>query len=96
MNQKGRIQIGFATRHISCIDVKKHASDVSHVLEQEPIDLHEDLSYEEKSILILDQKSKALRNKEIPLVNVLWQNQMIEEASWECEDEMRSVYSKLF
>ena len=51
--------------------LKKYVPDKSHVLEQEPIELHEDLSYEEKPIQILDRKIKTLRSKEIPLIKVL-------------------------
>ncbi|KAL5568094.1 hypothetical protein UlMin_024669 [Ulmus minor] len=41
---------------------------------------------------ILDRKTKTLRNKEIPLVKVLWRNQKMEEATWEREDEMRIAH----
>ena len=51
--------------------LKKYIPDKSHVLEQEPIEIHEDLSFEERPIRILDYKTKTLRNKEIPLVKVL-------------------------
>ena len=47
--------------HVSML--KKYVPDESHVLEQEPIELHEDLSYEEKPVQILDRKTKTLRNK---------------------------------
>ncbi|KAL5538314.1 hypothetical protein UlMin_043119 [Ulmus minor] len=67
--------------HVSML--KKYVPDTSHVLEQEPIELHEDLTYEEKPVQILDRKTKTLRNKEIPLVKVLWRNQKMEEATWE-------------
>ncbi|KAL5559562.1 hypothetical protein UlMin_035773, partial [Ulmus minor] len=80
--------------HVSML--KKYVSDKSHVLEQEPIEIHEDLSFEEKPVRILDYKIKALRNKDIPLVKVLWRNQKTEEATWECEDEMRTSYPELF
>jgi len=63
--------------------LKKYVPDKSHVLEQEPIETHEDLSLQEKSVQILDFKVKTLRNKEIPLVKVLWRNQTVEEATWE-------------
>ena len=76
--------------------LKKYVLDKSHVLEQEPIELHEDLSYEEKPVQILDRKIKTLRNKEIPLVKVLWPNQKIEKAMWEREDEMRAFYLEFF
>ncbi|KAL5544124.1 hypothetical protein UlMin_007908 [Ulmus minor] len=80
--------------HVSML--KKYVSDKSHVLEQEPIEIHEDLSFEEKPMQILDYKIKTLRNKDIPLVKVLWRNQKTEEATWEREDEMRTSYPELF
>ncbi|KAL5576778.1 hypothetical protein UlMin_018477 [Ulmus minor] len=80
--------------HVSML--KKYVQDPSHVLEHEPIEVHEDLSYEEKPVQILDRKEKALRNKVIPLVKVLWRNHKIEEATWEREDEMREKYPSLF
>ncbi|KAL5568269.1 hypothetical protein UlMin_024844 [Ulmus minor] len=40
--------------HVSML--KKYVSDKSHVLEQEPIEIHEDLSFEEKPMQILDYK----------------------------------------
>ncbi|KAL5564136.1 hypothetical protein UlMin_027300 [Ulmus minor] len=79
--------------HVSML--KKYVSDKSHVLEQEPIEIHEDLSFEEKPVQILDYKIKTLRNKDISLVKVLWPNQKTEEATWEREDEMRTSYPEL-
>ncbi|KAL5545280.1 hypothetical protein UlMin_009064 [Ulmus minor] len=75
---------------------KKGKLNSSHVLDHEPIEVHEDLTYEEKSVQILDRKEKTLRNKVIPLVKVLWRNHRIEEATWEREDEMREKYPSLF
>ena len=80
--------------HVSML--KKYVSDKSHVLEQEPIEIHKDLSFEEKPVRILDHKTKTLRNKEIPLVKVLWRNQKMEEATWEREDDMKASYPELF
>ena len=52
---------------------KKYVLDKSYILEQELIELHEDLSYEEKLVQILDRKIKTMRNKEILLIQiVLW------------------------
>ncbi|KAL5559602.1 hypothetical protein UlMin_024219 [Ulmus minor] len=70
--------------------------DKSHVLEQEPIEIQEDLSLQEKPVQILDFKVKTLRNKDIPLVKVLWRNQLVEEATWERESDMRASYPELF
>ncbi|KAL5566168.1 hypothetical protein UlMin_029332 [Ulmus minor] len=80
--------------HVSML--KKYVPDKSHVLEQEPIEIQEDLSLQEKPVQILDFKVKTLRNKDIPLVKVLWRNQTVEEATWEREADMRASYPELF
>ncbi|KAL5563735.1 hypothetical protein UlMin_033482 [Ulmus minor] len=61
--------------------LKKYVPDPTHVLEHEPIEVHEDLTYEEQPVQILDRKEKTLRNKAIPLVKVLWRNHKVEEAT---------------
>ena len=68
----------------------------SHVLEQEPIEIHEDLSLQEEPVQTLDFKVKTLRNKDIPLVKVLWRNQLVEEATWERDSNMRASYPEFF
>ncbi|KAL5572944.1 hypothetical protein UlMin_022541 [Ulmus minor] len=80
--------------HVSML--KKYVPDKSHVLEQEPIEIHEDLSLQERPVRILNFKVKTLRNKEIPLVKVLWRNQTVEEATWEREADMKASYPELF
>ena len=80
--------------HVSML--KKYVPDPTHVLEHEPIEVHEDLAYEEQPVQILDRKEKTIRNKAIPLVKVLWRNHKVEEATWEREDEMRAKYPHLF
>ena len=80
--------------HVSML--KKYVSDLSHVIEHEPIQVHEDLTYEEKPVQILAREEKNLSNKTIPVVKVLWRNHKIEEATWEREDEMRKNYPFLF
>ncbi|KAL5552340.1 hypothetical protein UlMin_002516 [Ulmus minor] len=54
--------------HVSML--KKYVPDPTHVLEHEPIEVHEDLTYEEQPVQILDRKEKTLRNKAIPLVKI--------------------------
>ena len=80
--------------HVSML--KKHVSDVNQVIEPQTVQVQEDLSYESQPIQIIDQEVKKLRNKEIPLVKVLWQSQQFEEATWEREDDMRQKYPQLF
>ena len=80
--------------HISML--RKYISDPSHVLETPEIELRNDLSYEEQPLQILGREEKELRNKTISLVKVLWRNHLVEEATWEREDQMRSQYPHLF
>ena len=76
--------------------LRKYIPDVSHVLEAQPVELKEDLSYEEQPENILDRKENTLRNKTIGLVKVLWRNHRVEEATWEREDDIRERYPQLF
>ena len=55
--------------------------DLSHVLSDESLDVDPKLTYEEKLVGILDQKDKVLRNKIVSLVEVLWRNHVVEEAT---------------
>ncbi|KAL5569249.1 hypothetical protein UlMin_025824 [Ulmus minor] len=61
--------------------LKKYVPDPTHVLDHEPIKVHEDLTYEEQPVQILDRKEKTLHNKAIPLVKVLWRNYKVEEGT---------------
>ena len=72
--------------------LKKYVPSTSHILEHESVEIHEDLSFEEKPVWILDREVRTLRNKEIPVVKVLWRNHEIEESIWEREDKMKSSY----
>ncbi|KAL4032615.1 hypothetical protein IC575_005695 [Cucumis melo] len=85
--------------HVSML--RKYVLDVfhdtsSHVVDHEPLEIDENLSYTEQPVEVLAREVKTLRNKEIPLVKVLWQNHRVEEATWEREDDMRSRYPELF
>ena len=68
----------------------------SHVLDYRPIQISNDMSYEEQSIEIQDMKQQILRRRVIPLVKVRWANHSIEEATWEREIEIKKKYSQLF
>ena len=80
--------------HIS--NLRKYIPNSKHVIEYEPLQIQENLSYEEIPIKILDRKEQVLRTKTIPLVKVLWRNHSTEEATWEAEEEMRQKYLNLF
>ncbi|KAL0543840.1 hypothetical protein IC582_018945 [Cucumis melo] len=76
--------------------LRKYVPDPSHVVDYEPLDIDENLSYTERPVEVLAREVKTLRNKEIPLVKILWRNHRVEEATWEREDDMRSRYLELF
>ena len=69
--------------------LRKYIADPSHVLQEQPISLQKDLTYEEEPIHILDWKEQVLWNKTIPLVDVLWRSHQVEKATWESEEQMR-------
>ena len=55
-----------------------------------------DGTFEEGPVRITDSRERVLRHKTVRLVIVLWQHRGVEEATWECEDTMRSSYPFLF
>ncbi|KAL4032922.1 hypothetical protein IC575_006005 [Cucumis melo] len=56
--------------HVSML--RKYVPDPSHVVDYEPLEIDENLSYTEQPVEVLAREVKTLRNKEIPLVKVLW------------------------
>nr|XP_027062812.1 uncharacterized protein LOC113689206 [Coffea arabica] len=80
--------------HVSML--KKYYPDPTHIVQPEEIEIDEALTYEERPVRVLDRKVKELKNKQIPLVKILWKNHGVEEATWEMEEEMRKKYPGLF
>nr|CAD1830024.1 unnamed protein product [Ananas comosus var. bracteatus] len=80
--------------HVS--NLRKYVRDPGHVLVYEPLELQEDVSYEEFSIEILAREVRKLRNREIPYVKVRWSNHSDCEATWELEDELKANHTHLF
>nr|CAD1820567.1 unnamed protein product [Ananas comosus var. bracteatus] len=67
--------------HVSVF--RKYIHDPAHVLDATPLELRDDLSFDEQPLRILDREVKRLRNREIPYVKVLWSNHEEREATWE-------------
>ena len=76
--------------------LRKYILDPSHVLKGQPVQLKENLTYDETPVQIVDRKEQVLRSKVIPLVKVLWKNHGIEAATWEPKVQMRHQYPQLF
>ena len=79
------------TFHVSML--REHITNPSHVLREQPVQLKDNLTYEETPVQIVDRQEKVLRSKVIPLVKFLWKNHEREAATWELEAQMRRQYS---
>ena len=80
--------------HVSML--RKYRSDESHILPVQEIQVREDLSYDEEPKAIMYREVKQLRNKQVPLVKVLWQYHDREKATWEPEETMKAQYPQPF
>ena len=80
--------------HVSML--RRYRSDPTHVLKDQAIEISNNLSYMEEPVSIVDYKVKQLRNREIPIVKVIWRNHSTEQATWETEEKMRKEYPHLF
>jgi hypothetical protein len=76
--------------------LRKYIANPDVIVEYEPLEIQEGLTYVEEPVKIVDKKEQVLRTKMIPIVKVLWRNHGVEEASWEVEHDMRSRYPHLF
>nr|CAD1827461.1 unnamed protein product [Ananas comosus var. bracteatus] len=80
--------------HVS--NLRKYSRNSTHVLEYEPAELREDMTYEEYPVCVLDREERKLRNRTIPYVKVQWSNHAVREATWELEETIRRMYPHLF
>ncbi|XP_035546851.1 uncharacterized protein LOC118348728 [Juglans regia] len=72
--------------HISML--RKYVPDPTHIIDYEPLQIQEDMTYAREPVRILEKKEQVLQTQTIPLVKVLWNNHATNEASWELEEEM--------
>ncbi|XP_028083660.1 uncharacterized protein LOC114284909 [Camellia sinensis] len=80
--------------HISML--RDYLQDPLRVIEPTHVLLKDDYTYEERPIQIVNRIVKRLRNKEISLVKVDWQNHRGTYATWETEEDMMQRYPDLF
>ena len=76
--------------------LRRYRSDESHILPVQDVQEQSNFSYDEKPKAILAREIKQLRNKQVPIVKVLWQHHGKEKATWEPEATMRAQYPQLF
>ncbi|XP_028105382.1 uncharacterized protein LOC114304425, partial [Camellia sinensis] len=80
--------------HVSIL--RDYLQDPLHVIEPTHVLLKDDYTYEERQIQIVNRRIKRLRNKEILLEKVDWQNHRGTYATWEIEEYMIRRYPELF
>ncbi|MCQ8063987.1 hypothetical protein NP303_24795, partial [Salmonella enterica] len=80
--------------HVS--QLKKCLRVPEEILEDPDIELEPDLTYEEKPIKILDQKTRDTRTRSITFYKVQWKNHTPDEATWEKAEDLESKYPELF
>ncbi|XP_070003493.1 uncharacterized protein [Nicotiana sylvestris] len=76
--------------------LRRYHADLSHVLDFSTIQLDESLGYADEPVAIVDRQVRQLRSKRISAVKVQWRSQLVEEATWESEEDMRSRCPHLF
>jgi hypothetical protein len=62
----------------------------------EELTIHEDLTYQEYSVKILDTSGKVTQNTRYKMCKVQWSNHTKEEATWEKEDQIKSEFPYIF
>lgn len=66
------------------------------ILQDPDIEVESDLTYEERPIQILDEKTRDTRTKSIKFYKVQWTNHTLEEATWEQAEFLKAKYPELF
>ena len=69
--------------HVSML--RRYRSNESHILPVQNVQVQSDFTYDEEPKAILAREVKQLRNKQVPLIKVLWQHHGIEEVTLEPE-----------
>ncbi|XP_020104814.1 uncharacterized protein LOC109721559 [Ananas comosus] len=80
--------------HVS--NLRKYIHDPEHALLYEQLELQEDMSYEEFSVMIIAREVRKLRNRKIPYVKIWWSNHDDREATRELEETMEAHHPHLF
>ncbi|WVZ80626.1 hypothetical protein U9M48_028085 [Paspalum notatum var. saurae] len=74
------------------LQLKKCLRVLEEVIDTSQIQIQPDLTYQEQSIKILDQKQRSTRRRAINFYKVQWSNHSEEKATWEQEEFLRTKY----
>ena len=80
--------------HVSML--QKYSPDPAHVVDWSELVIDADGTFKEGPVRIMDSREQVLRHKTVRLVKVLWKHRGVEEATWEREDTMSTIYPFLF
>ncbi|KAA3465701.1 DNA/RNA polymerases superfamily protein [Gossypium australe] len=69
--------------------LRRYHTCPSYVIAVDEVKGLPDLTYEEELVKIVVREVRVLRNKQIPLVKVLWRNPKTNEATWKIIEAMR-------
>jgi hypothetical protein len=76
--------------HVS--QLRKYVRLPTEVLPEPDIEIELDLSYQEYPVKVLDQKVRSTRARSIQMYKVQWSHHLVEEATWETENFLRSRF----
>lgn len=68
--------------------LRKYIPNPDDVLNFEPENLDPSLTYTEDPLKLPDQKTRRLKNKDIPLMKIQWKNHSHDEVMWKLEKEI--------
>ena len=72
--------------------LRKCVSDPDQIVELQPLQLENALSYAEHPIKILDVQTRQLRNMTQTFLKIQWSRHSEREATWELQSEMRNYF----
>jgi hypothetical protein len=104
LDQKGEVayQLELPTRQLDVHNVfhisqlKKCWRVREEQLPLEELNVHDDLTYTEYLIKILDTLERITRSKRIQMCKVQWSHHAEDEATWKREDELEAEFPQLF
>jgi hypothetical protein len=76
--------------------LRKYIRDSELKIEAGPIIIQQDLTIDAQPVRALEFSERAMCNRTIKYVKILWSNQTEREATWELESTMRNMYLDLF